>query len=129
MSDNTGINGIKLIDLDTLATKYRVKVSWLREQLRSRVPPQKQIPRVKIGRQVRFIEEDVDRWLKNGCRNQGAAIEILPQPQFERSNKHDRGTRRKESRSAVQGKLPQEVKREPQRCTSRSSPLTPKARG
>jgi predicted DNA-binding transcriptional regulator AlpA len=80
MSENTEIKGIKLIDLGTLARKYRVKVSWLREQLRSRVPPQKQIPRVKIGRQVRFIEEDVDQWVRNGCRNQDAAIACLPHP-------------------------------------------------
>src|SRR5216683_6890161 len=44
----------ELIDSAELATRWRVPESWIRSHTRARTPRAERIPRVRLGRYVRF---------------------------------------------------------------------------
>lgn len=57
---------MQLLKVQDLAQKLNVKESWIRCRLLKR-----QIPFIKIGRHVRFDENEIDRWLSRGCPSGG----------------------------------------------------------
>ena len=65
----------ELWNTEKLCEKLKLKPSYVRD-LRS----QKRIPFVKIGRQVRYIEEQMYAWVESG---QSASIEPLTAPETE----------------------------------------------
>lgn len=55
------------LTIDELAEKLRVHKSWLYSKTRE--TGQEAIPRVKVGKYIRFIEADVMDWLKRQNEN------------------------------------------------------------
>lgn len=51
-----------LLTLGELAEKLKVHKSWLYSRTREREPGA--IPRIKVGKYIRFVESDVMDWLK-----------------------------------------------------------------
>lgn len=47
--------------VEELAARWRVPVSWIYAKTRDRT--ETAIPRVKIGKYIRFIPEQVDAWI------------------------------------------------------------------
>jgi len=52
----------QLLTLEELAERLRVRKSWVYARTRETGPGS--IPRVKVGKYIRFIESDVMEWLK-----------------------------------------------------------------
>ena len=57
------MNESKLITPDELAERLSVQKSWLYARTRETGPGS--IPRIKVGKYLRFSEEDVMDWLKS----------------------------------------------------------------
>lgn len=53
---------MQLLCVEDLAKKLNVKESWIRCRLLN-----KQIPFLKIGRHIRFVEDEINRWISLGC--------------------------------------------------------------
>jgi len=51
-----------LLTIDELAEKLKVAKSWLYSRTREKEPGA--IPRIKVGKYIRFVESDVMDWLK-----------------------------------------------------------------
>jgi excisionase family DNA binding protein len=64
----------RLVDAATVAERLGVPKSWVLESARSG-----SMPCVRLGRYVRFSEEDVDRWLEE-CKRPGRAIRLRTWP-------------------------------------------------
>jgi excisionase family DNA binding protein len=60
----------RLVDAAAVAERLGVPKSWVLESARSGA-----IPRVRLGRYVRFDLDDVDRWLGE-CKEPGRAITL-----------------------------------------------------
>jgi excisionase family DNA binding protein len=52
----------RFLTVDELAEELKVKKSWLYSRTRETGPGA--IPRVKVGKYIRFVEADVMEWLK-----------------------------------------------------------------
>jgi len=48
--------------IDELADRWKIKKSWL--YAKTRETGQNSIPKIKIGKYLRFVPEEVDGWLK-----------------------------------------------------------------
>jgi excisionase family DNA binding protein len=64
----------RLVDAAAIAERLSVPKSWILESARSGA-----MPCVRLGRYVRFDEEDVDRWLES-CRQPGRPIAFRQSP-------------------------------------------------
>jgi excisionase family DNA binding protein len=62
----------KLITVEEVAAKLRVKPSWVRERTRLRCPADERIPHIRLGRYVRFNEAEIDAWIERGCTTGGS---------------------------------------------------------
>ena len=51
-----------LLTIDEMADALKVRMSWLYSRTRETGPDA--IPRVKVGKYIRFVEADVMDWLK-----------------------------------------------------------------
>ena len=49
--------------IEELAAKYQVKPSWFYRQTMEKGPDA--IPRIKIGKYLRFKESEIEQWLKD----------------------------------------------------------------
>jgi excisionase family DNA binding protein len=58
----------RLLTAEEVAAMLQVKVSWVREKTRKRCPVTERIPHVRLGKYVRFNEQIVTEWMRNGCR-------------------------------------------------------------
>jgi excisionase family DNA binding protein len=52
----------KFETIDELAERWKIKKSWLYSKTRD--TSEGRIPRVKIGKYLRFVPEEVDEWIK-----------------------------------------------------------------
>jgi len=52
-----------LLTIDDMADRLTVKKSWLYRKTMDKGPGS--IPRVRLGKYLRFVESDVMEWLKN----------------------------------------------------------------
>lgn len=57
----------KLLTLEELAEKLKVRKSWIYSQTRETGPGS--IPRLKIGKYLRFVERDVLEWVGSQAGN------------------------------------------------------------
>ena len=55
------------LTIDELAEKLRVRKSWLYSRTRETGP--ESIPKVKVGKYIRFVESEVIGWLKRQNEN------------------------------------------------------------
>ena len=55
------------LTIDELAEKLRVRKSWLYSRTRETGP--ESIPKVKVGKYIRFVESEVIDWLKRQNEN------------------------------------------------------------
>ena len=62
-----GVTG-RLVDAAAIADRLGVPRSWVLESARAGA-----IPHVRLGRYVRFSEDDVDAWLES-CKQPGRSI-------------------------------------------------------
>lgn len=53
----------ELLTIDELAKDLKVKKSWLYRYTMQKGPGS--IPRIRVGKYIRFIKEEVMEWLKN----------------------------------------------------------------
>jgi excisionase family DNA binding protein len=60
----------RLVDASAVAERLGVPKSWVLESARSGA-----MPCVRLGRYVRFDEDDVDRWLES-CKQPGRPIAL-----------------------------------------------------
>lgn len=65
MSEN---QTFRLLTVEEVAAMLQVKISWVRERTRERCPVSEQIPHIRLGKYVRFNEQVVSEWMRNGCR-------------------------------------------------------------
>ena len=56
------------LTVDELSEKLRVHRSWIYARTRETGP--ESMPRLHVGKYLRFIENDVMNWLKNQANNQ-----------------------------------------------------------
>lgn len=55
---------MKLVGAEEVAEMLGVSVNWVNDRVRSRTKPEDQIPHIKLGRNVRFIDTDVEKWIR-----------------------------------------------------------------
>lgn len=58
----------QFLTVDELAEEWRVKKSWV--YARTRETGKNAIPRIKVGKYLRFIPDEVDAWLERNGRNE-----------------------------------------------------------
>jgi predicted DNA-binding transcriptional regulator AlpA len=61
---------MRLLTADQVADMLQVKTSWVHERTRERCPESERIPSIRLpgGRYVRFNEDQIIEWMKNGCK-------------------------------------------------------------
>jgi predicted DNA-binding transcriptional regulator AlpA len=59
---------VKLIDAAALADMLGVPETWIREHTRQRCPSELRIPHIRLGKYVRFRDEEIAAWIAAGCR-------------------------------------------------------------
>jgi predicted DNA-binding transcriptional regulator AlpA len=59
---------VKLIDAAAVAAMLGVPETWVREHTRQRCPAEQRIPHVRLGKYVRFRDEEILAWIASGCR-------------------------------------------------------------
>ena len=52
----------ELLTINEMAEKLKVPLSWVYS--RTRITGPRSIPRIKVGKYIRFVESDVMEWLK-----------------------------------------------------------------
>jgi excisionase family DNA binding protein len=62
---------MRLITAQEVAAMLNVSVNWVNDRVRSRTKPEDRIPHIKLGRNVRFMDTDVEEWLR-GQRTKSA---------------------------------------------------------
>ena len=60
---------MKLLTADQVADMLQVNVSWVHERTRQRCREHERIPCIRLpgGRYVRFNEDQIVEWMRNGC--------------------------------------------------------------
>ena len=54
---------LELLTINEMAEKLKVPLSWIYS--RTRITGPGSIPRIKVGKYLRFVESEVIEWLKN----------------------------------------------------------------
>ncbi len=63
---------MKLIDAEAVAEMLALPESWVREHCRQRCPVEQRIPHIRLGKYVRFRDEEIAAWIAAGCKTPSA---------------------------------------------------------